>query len=445
MITQSPQDVADAGPNVPPPYHPDLVIVRIEQDVVSQVPMFELQLAIAGDLHADAAAVGASPTLERIAAIPGIRGVTPLFTNETVAVGEVDLPFLATVMATSVRRAHSTELSGINLLQLSDRAEVKQVVRRLAAIPGVDYAEPVPMRVLQAMPAVDARLNRQWGLRAIRWFEADPLPDASDVSVAILDSGVDHPSNRWGKLVSYRFKPHEPDDIVGHGTHVTGIIAADSKKTDGLAGVCRAAVSAWKVVGDEPGAFGSFEVSPLSFQVALNEVLTSGARVVNLSLGGVARSRTEETLINRLTDAGIAVVAAAGNYFRRGNPTVYPGAYDGVIAVGASNELDGRHADSATGEHVLLSAPGANILSTYPLKPSKYRSDTAAAVQTGTSMAAPHVTGALALLLAREPGLAPSELRDRLAASARRVPAMGRAKRTREHGAGILDLTKLLS
>lgn len=295
------------------------------------------------------------------------------------------------------------------------------------------------------MPAVDARLNRQWGLRAIRWFEADSLPDASDVSIAVLDSGVDHPSNRWAKLVDYRFNPHDSDDIVGHGTHVAGIIAADSERTDGVAGVCRAAVSAWKVVGNEPGAFGSFEVSPVSFQVALNEVLTSGARVVNLSLGGVARSRTEETLIKRLTDAGIAVVAAAGNYFRRRNPTVYPGAYEGVIAVAASNELDGRHADSSTGDHVLVSAPGANILSTYPLKPSKYRIDTVAAVQTGTSMAAPHVAGALALLLAREPGLAPSELRDRLAASARRVPAMGRAKRTQEQGAGILDLAKLLS
>lgn len=115
---------------------------------------------------------------------------------------------------------------------------------------------------------------------------------------------------------------------------------------------------------------------------------------------------------------GVVVVAAMGNDFEQGDPTSFPAAYEGVLAVGATNELDRRAPFSNTGRHIGLVAPGANILSTVPTRKSDYRDDRNYAVWNGTSMAAPHVTAAAALVAAKNPSWAAAQVKAHLCSTA---------------------------
>lgn len=181
------------------------------------------------------------------------------------------------------------------------------------------------------------------------------------------------------------------------------------------------------------------------YQRALNDARTQGAQVLNLSIGGTVFTRTEEILIRRLVDNDCVVVAAMGNEYERGNPVEYPAAYTGVIAVGAMNEANRRAAFSNSGPHISLVAPGTNILSTLPMRKSDYRNEeeTEYGAWSGTSMATPHVAGAVALLRAKEPNLTVEEIGDRLRSKAAKLPGMRAAKKTAQLGWGLLDLSAL--
>ncbi|HMA82260.1 MAG TPA: S8 family serine peptidase, partial [Candidatus Binatia bacterium] len=296
--------------------------------------------------------------------------------------------------------------------------------------------------------AADPLVNRQWGLRAIRWFDASPLPDASNVKVAVLDTGIDamHP-DLAGRFAAYNHDGSSATDIIGHGTHVAGIIAANPNNHIGIAGISTPALHIWKIFGDQPASDGEDYVDEVFYQRALNAARNASVRVVNLSIGGGARSRTEELLFRRLMQSGAVIVAAMGNEFEEGNPVEYPGAYPGVVAVGAIDEANRRAPFSNTGRHIDLSAPGVNILSTLPMKTSRARKkvDTKYNAWDGTSMATPHVTAAAALIIARHPDWTPVQVADHLRATAAKLPEMGGKDRTRELGAGLLNLKDGLS
>jgi len=287
--------------------------------------------------------------------------------------------------------------------------------------------------------------NRQWGLRAIRWFETDPLPDARKVKVGVLDTGIDagHPDLR-GAIATYTHDGASATDIVGHGTHVAGIIAAHADNQVGIAGVCRCELHVWKIFGDEPADDDEYYVDEQMYLRALNAARNAQVRVVNLSIGGTQYSQTEEMLFRRLISAGVTVVAAMGNEYQRGNPVEYPGAYGGVIAVGATDEANHRASFSNTGKHIHLCAPGTNILSTLPMQSSNYRPATEVeyAAWSGTSMATPHVAAAAALVLAAHSDFTPDQVDRRLKRTATRLPDMGGKKKTKEFGAGLLNLSK---
>jgi subtilisin family serine protease len=293
----------------------------------------------------------------------------------------------------------------------------------------------------------DPMANRQWGLRAVHWFGLDKLPDARKVPVAVLDTGVDatHPDVR---VSTYHHEGASAEDIVGHGTHVTGIICAAADNKVGMTGICSCHLSVWKIFGDKPASDGEYYVDELMYQRALNAARNAGTRVVNLSISGTTFTKTEELLIRRLISSGCVVVAAMGNEYQRGNPIEYPGAYDGVIAIGAITEANRRASFSNTGAHIGLCAPGTNILSTLPMKASAYRTkdETAYAAWSGTSMATPHVAAAAALLLSKKPELTPAQVGKRLEETAARLPAMAaKVKRTKAFGYGLLDLVAALS
>ena len=342
--------------------------------------------------------------------------------------------------------AHTLESLDDNLtvVGLDESAVSPQLLRTVESSPAVAFAERMPARWLSAEPAADPRHNRQWGLRAIRWFDT-ATPDATAVTVAICDTGVDetHP-DLAGAIASYDHDGASADDLVGHGTHVSGIVAGRNDDAAGVIGVAGCRVAMWKVFSDEPMQ-GNFYVDGTRFLRALNAVAASGAKVLNLSLGGTQSSQAEQLLFERLERAGVTVVAAMGNEHDHGNPVEYPAAYDYVFAVGAVAETNHRSPFSNTGPHIGIGAPGSNVLSTLPVEASPYRPDTRYASWSGTSMATPHVAAAAALVAAQHPDWTPADTKEHLRSRAAKVADMGGKSFTEEFGGGLLDIASLLA
>lgn len=417
---------------------PGLLMIRIKPDVARGLGEGRSMRRLPRSIH---------EPLATLLEAPG-RGVAcPVLTDFRTSHG---LLATARAVVSSIHEVDDEDLRGLVLLRLAKGASVEAARRRLAESPAVDYVHTVPLRWLQGRKrrprraGADPLVNRQWGLRAIRWFDS-PVPDASAVKVGILDTGVDetHPDI---SVARYHHASRSAADLLGHGTHVAGIISARINNAIGIAGVCRPKVHAWKIFDDTPAEDGEFYVDELAYQRGLDAARRAGVRVLNLSLGGTEKTKTEALLMKKLRESGCLVVAAMGNEYEEGNPIEYPAAYSGVLAVGAIDEASRRASFSNTGAHIGIVAPGENILSTLPVKPSDYRepSEVEYAAWSGTSMATPHVVGAAALLLAREPELAPGDVADRLRETAATVPAMGRRRWTRGYGDGLLDVAALL-
>jgi subtilisin family serine protease len=384
----------------------------------------------------------------------GARAVTPLFVPRRVRLraAAATNPAGRTLpsrqrqqiaVVASVAESQSEELAGLTVVEVSRREVSGDLLKKVAASPAIAFAEPMPVRWLTAAES-DPSENRQWGLRAIRWYQAK-RPDAG-VSVAVLDTGIDakHPDLR-GLSIDYRHRGLSARDLVGHGTHVAGVVAATTNNAAGISGVAACKLVIYKVFPDDPAPDGRFYVDGERYLRALNGVIDAGAKVVNLSLGGTNASQAEQLLFNRLERFGVTVVAAMGNEYKLGNPTEYPAAYDNVFAVGASNEADLRSPFSNTGRHIQIAAPGSNILSTVPTTRSRYRDETDYVAWSGTSMATPHVAAAAALVAAQHPDWAPAGIRQRLADSARKVADMRGRGWTQAYGNGVLDVEAALS
>jgi subtilisin family serine protease len=365
-------------------------------------------------------------------------------------------------------------------------SDVAELQSALAHDPAVEFATRVPVRYLLArrpvrrtVAAAPPAASTMWNLRKIKWAEARSRPafrEATDVKVAVLDTGIqrDHPD--LGRQVAGYVHAH-PDlpaasgegDIVGHGTHVAGTIAATIGNRMGVNGICRCRLLAWKIFTDQ-AEFLSWEegyayvVDPVMYLRALADCLDEGVDVVNLSIGGPGEpDAQEQALFDALQSAGVTVVAAMGNEREWGSPTSYPAAIPGVIAVGATS-LDDRVAGfSNRGSHIALGAPGKAIWSTLPTNPGQFgfeavrgaggqpregkpqRRETGYDAWDGTSMASPHVAAAAALLLANKGRMTPARVKQALQRSADRVAGMGGRDFHPDYGSGRLNLKSLLA
>ena len=237
------------------------------------------------------------------------------------------------------------------------------------------------------------------------------LPGSSSIVVAVVDSGVEltHP-DLAGKVDNGKdFANDDPDasDVHGHGTHVAGIVAAGTNNSQGVAGIgYDSRVLAVKVLKDDNTGLYSHIIAGIVYAA------DQGAQIINLSLGGTAPSQAMEDAVNYAWGKGALVVAAAGNFTE---PTVaYPAAYDNVIAVAATNSTDGLYAQSNSGAMIDVAAPGQQIYSTYLTEKvaSGYASSS------GTSMAAPHVSGVAALMLACSDWLTNAQVREMIESTA---------------------------
>lgn len=263
----------------------------------------------------------------------------------------------------------------------------------LPVSPVIAASEPdYLVTALLDVPTSDPYYADQWGLSVIGAPEAWlALPDdAPVVRVAVIDSGIcaGHPDLAGRVLEGYDFVDDDamPDDAFGHGCAVSGVIGANIDNGEGIAGVAPNAQILPLRVLDAQGVGTYSDVA-----AAIVYAADAGAQVINLSLGGPNPSGLLASAVQYAADRGALLVAAAGNTGQAG--VLYPAAYSEVIAVGSIDPDLQRSSFSTYGPQIGLLAPGRGILTT--------RRDGSYAALNGTSMAAPHASGAAALLIAR--------------------------------------------
>ncbi|MBO9667390.1 MAG: S8 family serine peptidase, partial [Bdellovibrio sp.] len=215
---------------------------------------------------------------------------------------------------------------------------------------------------------------------------------------------------------------NNPDDDLGHGTHVAGVIAAQIGNGLGVAGVAsRVRILPLKVTGaSDANANGISASTALTGRVvkALRYAINKHVDVINISMGWPAATDTAELrqVFNEAQQMGIFIVAAAGN--NNNNSFNFPCSYPGVLCVAASGIDNTLTGFSNFGGQVDISAPGEEILSTYPnVKTPLNFSVKGYEVLSGTSQATPFVSAAVAVLKSAYPGISADEIRARLFAS----------------------------
>ncbi|WP_445152643.1 S8 family peptidase [Baekduia sp. Peel2402] len=297
----------------------------------------------------------------------------------------------------------------------------------------------VKARAAQAA-ATDPRAAEQWPLDgdapmglASAWRQTT----GSDLTVAIVDSGIDlgHPDlapNLWTNpgevpgngvdddgngyvddVHGVDFVEHDgtPQDANGHGTHVAGIVGARGGNGIGVAGVSwRVKLMAVRVLD------GAARGTTTDVALGIRYAVDNGARIVNLSLAGPSSTPDLEDAVRYAQARGVLIVVAAGNEGAdlAAAPT-YPAAYgeDNVLGVAATRRDGALSSVSDYGPGADLAAPGEEILSTALGGGYEWR--------TGTSMAAPEVTGALALIAAARPDLDAAGLANALLGGTRKI------------------------
>lgn len=356
--------------------------------------------------------------------------------------------------------------TGFELLELL-ATSAADAARALEAEPGVLAAEPdarVSLRFTPNDPLYQTDTISglgQWGLRRAQVDRAwDVQRGLASVIVATVDTGIDpgHPDLVGALVPAPRFvsvpDPACPVDTTnrddnGHGTHVAGVIGASGNNGQGIVG---AAFGARVMPIKALDCTGSGLLSDIAR--AITHAADSGARVVNISLGSPAPSATIAAAVSYALSKNVVVVAAAGNCGAESGttrcPTLnvpdYPAAYPGVIAVGATDTNDLPTAFSTAASYVGIAAPGTAILSTFPTYRVQMNADGVAqntyAVLRGTSQASPLVAAIAALLVAKEPGLTPTAVAQRLRASSDDVGAPGYDTKT---GDGRVNAFKALT
>ncbi len=229
-----------------------------------------------------------------------------------------------------------------------------------------------------------------------------------------------HFYHSWSGSAYFPAEDGDVRDDNGHGTHVSGIAAAATNNGAGIAGLARGARIMPVKVLDQYGNGWYSDIAAGIVYAANN-----GARIINLSLGGSTDSQTLRAAVDYARSRGALVVSAAGN---KGLPLVYyPAAYEPVLAVAATDQSDQRASFSNYGPQVDLAAPGQDIYSTW------CRQDIYAGlcqgsyyfVKSGTSMAAPHVSGVAALVWSRWPTMTADAVAMQITQTAQDVDSPG--------------------
>jgi thermitase len=313
--------------------------------------------------------------------------------------------------------------TGVDVIRIGT-GSVNLNVAQYKKLAAVDYAEPNFIARGQLSPPNDPSYGSQWGyaaIDAVDGWTAYPgrYGGGGGVTIGILDTGVQasHPDLNDGRVLtalgascltgdgSCVSAPASDDN--GHGTHVSGIADAETNNSTGVAGTgFTASIIPVKVL--DSNAQGNYAGLTNGIMWAVDH----GARVINMSIGASAYSQTLCDAVSQAISRGTLVVASAGN--NSSSAANYPAACKGAVGVSATTSSDKLASFSNYGSpDVFVAAPGDSIYSTY--LNSSY------ATMSGTSMAAPYVTGLAALLFAQVPSRTVADVKQILATTSEKV------------------------
>ena len=345
-------------------------------------------------------------------------------------------------------------------LELKVRSSLENSLRWVLQNKEIMYAEPNYERKLCREPNDTHYVNDNlWGLKKIGCPAAWDISTSSSITVAVLDTGIDYrhedlKQNMWINEAELNGEPNKDDDGNGykddtygydfvnedsdpmddgdnHGVHVAATIGAMSNNNIGVTGVC------WSVKMMAL-KFMDFFNGPISAEIeGIEYAIQHGSKIINMSFGGPAFSQAEKDAIKKAAQQSVICVIAAGNDGTNNDETPsYPANYelDNIVTVGASDSNDALASFSNYGaKSVDLLAPGAGIWST--VISDGYES------KDGTSMAAPYVSGCLALLWSRFPHLSYRQIIGKLLRNVDKIPASRAVVAT----GGRLNLYKAIS
>lgn len=382
-------------------------------------------------------------------------------------------------------RKGSFDLERILLLETSSPEKMDEILSAFSSDPSVEYAQREIVYKLDFLPN-DSAYASQWGMHRIGMGKAwDKTRGSADVAVGVIDTGIDyeHPDLRsqvwinraedingnglfdpWPSsemrngvsgdldgidndgngfaddVIGYDFVDQpgfanaaggdyrEPDpdvlDEMGHGTSVSGIIAAETNNGIGIAGIAPDCKIMTLRAFDARGYGTESDVAR-----ALAYAVNNGAAIVNMSFGDVQYSRVLRDVIRYAYGRGVTMVASAGN--AQTDRLHYPSAYDETISIAATLSNDATAGFSNFGATIDIAAPGQGITTTG-------RNGTYGSFD-GTSASAPFVTGVAALIKSLHPEFSPEEVRGVLIASAEDLGTQGWDSR---YGSGLLNAAR---
>jgi Subtilase family len=285
----------------------------------------------------------------------------------------------------------------------------------------VGGANPASAARSEQPPARDPTIERlQYAVGKLNLAQAHRVVRGGEVLVAVIDSRVDsaHPELAGAVVREIDVLDDRDGKPHSHGTAMAGAIVAKARLMGVAPDARLIAVRAFSVTSGGTASGTSFALTH-----GLDRAVAEGARIVNLSFAG-----PPDPLLSRALKAarerGVVLIAAAGNAGPRAAP-LHPAADPNVIAVTATDASDKVYRGANRGKHIAVAAPGVDILVPGPQE--------AYEMSTGTSIAAAHVSGVAALLMARNPALDPDGVRKVLTGSARGLGARD------EYGAGLTD------
>lgn len=354
--------------------------------------------------------------------------------------------------STSLNAPRSSSLARILVVEFDRDLDPGLVARKIAQMPGVEYAEPQWERYPLHIPN-DELIPQQWYLDRINAFGGwDIERGDTSIVVGIVDTGIDptHPDllgTLWQNQGEMGFDDrgidrrsngidddgngiiddwqgydfggddgitpdNDPSPHYYHGTHVAGVVGASGNNSIGIAGVAFGVRLMSVKVSDEDAN----EPVIINGYDGLLYAARMGCRVINCSWGGRGYSAAEQEVLDSVRRLGALVIASAGN---NGDATeIFPGSYIGVLSVAALNSDDSRSDFSNYGLRVGIAAPGRGVISTVPAR----NGSPAYRIENGTSVSAPIVSGVAALVALQRPEYRPDQIAARLRATAEAFP-----------------------
>jgi len=403
-----------------------------------------------------------------LAALLGALALAPVGQAATSVVGYDSEAQLQAAVHASAGRVVRT-IPSLHVAEVEIRPQSRRFRSALRVRKGIDFVEAVSRRVSAAEPALapwasstapfaNAPFEWQWAATRANAVPSSVLRAAHAITIAVVDTGADFsaPDLRAKAPSSYSVVNGTANvrDRNGHGTFVSSIAAGSVSNGEGVAGF---GGDARLLVVQAGGADGSF--TDVDEAAAVVYAVDHGAKIVNLSLGGVESSATERRAVEYAASHGVLLVAAVGNEYEEGNPLEYPAALlqppgsqgDGGVglAVGASTQRGTRASFSNTGSHVSLAAPGEEVLgalssyslaSYYPRFALPGSGSGLYGYASGTSFASPQVAGAAALVWAAKPTATATEVAQIL-----KQTSSGRGRWNSALGYGVIDVAAAVS